>query len=47
MTPMARTPDEERRRRRSKNIALALILLGLVVLFYVITMVKLGGNVAP
>ncbi len=42
-----REGDEEWRRRRSKNIALALVLLGLVVLFYVITMVKLGGNVAP
>ena len=39
--------DEEQRRRRSKNIALALILLGLVVLFYIITMVKIGGNVSP
>ncbi len=39
--------DEARRRRRSKNIALALILFGLVVLFYVITVVKIGGNLAP
>jgi hypothetical protein len=39
--------DEEiRRRRRGKNIAVALALLGLVVLFYLITMVKLKGNVS-
>jgi hypothetical protein len=38
-------PDEEiRRRRRGKNIAVALALLGLVILFYLITMVKLKGN---
>jgi hypothetical protein len=37
--------DEEiRRRQRGKNIAVALALLGLVVLFYLITMVKLKGN---
>lgn len=34
---------EQRRRQRSKNIALALILLGLVVLFYLITIVKMGS----
>ena len=36
--------DEERRRRRGKNIALGLILFALFVLFYVITIVKMGGN---
>ncbi len=47
MSAMAPRHDEEWwRRRRGKNIALALALLALVVLFYVITMVKLGGNVA-
>jgi hypothetical protein len=35
--------DEQRRRQRSKNIALGLILLGLVVLFYLITIVKMGS----
>jgi hypothetical protein len=39
--------DEEiKRRRRGKNIAVALALLALVVLFYLITMVKLKGNVS-
>jgi hypothetical protein len=37
---------EADRRRRHKNIALALILAALVALFYVITIVKLSGNVA-
>jgi hypothetical protein len=35
--------NEQRRRQRSKNIALGLILLGLVVLFYLITIVKMGA----
>ena len=40
---MALTPEQQRRRRQ-KNIALGLGLAVLVVLFYVITMIKLGGN---
>lgn len=40
------TPEQERRRRQ-KNIALAAGLFLLVALFFVITMVKLGGNSAP
>lgn len=39
------TPEQQRRRRQ-KNIMLALGLLALVVLFYIITMVKLSGNIA-
>ena len=39
------TPDQRRRQRR-KNIALAIGLLLLVVLFYVITMIKLSSNIA-
>ena len=34
--------DDERRRRRNKNVALGLILAGLAGLFYLITLVKLG-----
>jgi hypothetical protein len=34
--------DDERRRRRNKNVALGLILAGLAALFYLITLVKLG-----
>jgi hypothetical protein len=39
-----RQPSEmhRRRRRRSKNIALGLVLFGLVVLFYVVAIVKMG-----
>ena len=45
--PMAEqlTPEQLRRRRR-KNIALAAGLLLLVILFYVITVIKLSGNIA-
>jgi hypothetical protein len=38
------TQDELRRRQRVKNVALACGLVGLVVLFYLITLIKLGGN---
>jgi hypothetical protein len=39
------TPEEEqqlKRARRGRNIALALVLTGLVVLFYAISIVKMG-----
>lgn len=35
--------QEHRRRRRAKNLAIALILAGLATLFYVLTLVKLGA----
>jgi hypothetical protein len=34
---------EEQRRRRTKSIAIAVILAGLAALFYVITIVKMTG----
>lgn len=37
--------EAEKKSRRSRNIALALILGGLVVLFYVVTLVKFGENI--
>ena len=37
-------PSEMHRRQRGKNIALGLVLFGLVVLFYVVAIVKIGGN---
>ena len=43
---MSSLTPEQQRRRRQKNIALALGLVALVVLFYIITMMKLSGNVA-
>jgi hypothetical protein len=37
-------PGEQQKRRRAKNIALALILVALAGLFYLITIVKLTGS---
>ena len=37
--------DERERRRRMRSIAIALALAALVVVFYVATLVRLGGNV--
>jgi hypothetical protein len=37
--------DRVRRARRSRNWAIALILGGLVILFFVMTIVRLGGHV--
>ena len=36
---------ERQRRRRMRSIAIALALGALVILFYVATLVRLGGNV--
>ena len=41
------TPEEQERlkkARRGRNIALALVLLGFVALFYAITIVRIGGG---
>ncbi len=40
------TPTTEHQRRRQRNIAIALSLLAFVVLIFVVTLVRLGGNVA-
>jgi len=37
-------PDQLAKRRRTKNLALAGVLLVMVVLFYIITVVRMGGN---
>lgn len=37
---------EDMARRRKRAVALALVLVALVVLFFVTTVVRLGGNVA-
>ena len=37
--------SERNRRRRRRSIAIALALAALVVLFYVATIVRVGGNV--
>lgn len=41
------TPEEEaeiRRRRRGRNIAMAFLLVALAVLFYAITLVRMGSE---
>lgn len=35
--------EAQKKSRRNRNIALGLLLAGLVVLFYIITLVKIGG----
>jgi hypothetical protein len=37
--------EEQKRRRRARSIAIAVTLAALVVLFYVVTIVKLGPRV--
>lgn len=37
---------EQRRRQRARSIAIACVLAALVALFYIMTVFKLGGNVA-
>ena len=37
--------EEQKRRRRARSIAIALALAALVLMFYVVTIVKLGPNV--
>ncbi|MCW0232485.1 MAG: hypothetical protein OJJ21_02685 [Ferrovibrio sp.] len=36
--------NDEHKRRRARNIALAVVLFALVVLFYSITIVRMGGG---
>jgi hypothetical protein len=36
--------DRQKKSRRGRNIALAALLVGLVVLFYVVTLVKFAGG---
>jgi hypothetical protein len=40
-----REQQEAQRRRRMRSIGIALVLGALVVMFYVATIVRLGGNV--
>jgi hypothetical protein len=41
---VVRNEEELKRRQRTKNIALAAALVALVMLFYFVTLVKLGGG---
>lgn len=38
--------DEHKKRQRMRSIAIAWALAGLALLFFVVTLVRLGGNVA-
>ena len=40
-----RPSEEERRRQRGRSIAIGFVLAGLVVLFYLVTLVKLGPGI--
>jgi hypothetical protein len=42
--PSPREADELRRRRRGRNWAIILVLVGLAALFYAITIVKMTGS---
>ncbi|MGE7371111.1 hypothetical protein ACQKKX_18905 [Neorhizobium sp. NPDC001467] len=35
--------EAQKKSRRGRNIALGLVLAGLVVLFYIVTLIKIGG----
>lgn len=35
--------EAQKKSRRNRNVALGLVLAGLVVLFYLVTLVKVGG----
>jgi hypothetical protein len=41
-----RLTEAQRRRRRGRSIAIAVTLAVLVALFYVVTIVRIGGNIA-
>jgi hypothetical protein len=43
---MSDVEHERKRRQRMRNIAIAWILVALAVLFFIVTIVRLGGNVA-
>ena len=38
--------EEQIKRRRQRNLAIAWALAGVIALFFIVTIVKLGGNVA-
>lgn len=40
-----RLSDEQKRRQKQRSLAIGLVLAGLVALFYVITLVKMGPGV--
>lgn len=45
-TPVQPFSPEDMKRRRRRSIIMAVVLVGLMVIFFVSTIVRLGGNVA-
>ncbi|MFN7027024.1 MAG: hypothetical protein ACK4QP_21385 [Pseudorhizobium sp.] len=43
MIETIKVTEKQKKSRRNRNVALGLVLAGLVLLFYVITLVKVGG----
>ncbi|MBU1314253.1 MULTISPECIES: hypothetical protein [Pseudorhizobium] len=43
MIETVKVTEKQKKSRRNRNVALGLVLAGLVLLFYVITLVKVGG----
>ncbi|MFB9950318.1 hypothetical protein ACFFP0_15785 [Rhizobium puerariae] len=43
MIETVRLSDAQKKSRRNRNIALGLVLAGLVILFYIMTLVKIGN----
>jgi hypothetical protein len=43
---MSDAEDERKRRQRMRSLAIAWALAGLAILFFVVTIVRLGANVA-
>jgi hypothetical protein len=41
-----RLTEAQKKRRRARSIAIALALFAFVVVFYVVTIAKIGGNIA-
>ncbi|MBY5424909.1 hypothetical protein U8P76_05195 [Rhizobium johnstonii] len=43
---LVKLTEKQLKSRRNRNVALGLVLAGLVILFYAITIVKIGGGTA-
>lgn len=46
MVSVMNLTEEQKKRQRIRSWAIAAVLLGMVALFYVVTIVRLGSNVA-
>ncbi len=43
MIETVKVTEAQRKSRRGRNVALGLVLAALVVLFYIVTLIKIGG----